>query len=148
MRRLTAGWGRRKLLRKMIPACLEDEARYLHDCFFSVPLDPSVVARYAAAHHELFPGDRPSPLVSRVVERKLDAEAVEFALRRRGAGRELTVKIQILCYLVEVRSDYLSEFVNMESRRARGAAELAGMTLQAAWKLVKGEYLVRRHGLL
>ena len=127
---------------------LEDEARYLHDCFFSVPLDPSVIARYVAGHHEVFPNDRPSSIVSRVVEGRLDAEAVEFALRRRGAGRELTVKIQILCYIVEVRSDYLSEFVNLESRRARGAVELAGITLQAAWKFVKGEYLVRRHGLL
>lgn len=131
-----------------LPASLEDEARYLHDCFFSVPLDPSVIARYEAAHHEMFPNDRPSSIVSRVMEGKLDAEAVEFALRRRGAGRELTVKIHILCYIVEVRSNYLSEFVNMESRRARGAVELVDMTLQTAWKFVKGEYLVRRHGLL
>ena len=130
------------------PASLEDEARYLHDCFFSVPLDLSIIARYVAAHHEMFPNDRPSSIASRVVERRLDAEAVEFALRRRGVGRELTVKIQILSYIVEVRSDYLSEFVNLESRRARGMVELVGITLQAAWKFVKGEYLVRRHGLL
>ena len=33
-------------------------------------------------------------------------------------------------------------------RRVRGAVELVGMTFQTAWKFVKGEYLVRRHGLL
>lgn len=124
-----------------------DEARYLHACLFSVPLDPVVVTRYEAAHRELFPSYSPSTVVSRVVLRRLDAEAVEFALRRRGSGRELTSKMQILCYLVEVRSAYLSEFVNTESSRLRAIVELAGATLRSAWKLLKGEYLIRRHGL-
>jgi hypothetical protein len=77
----------------------------------------------------------------------LDAEAVEFALRRRGTGRELTVKLQILCYLVEVRSAYLSEFVNTESCRPRAMVDLLGATVRSVWKLLKGEYLIRRHGL-
>jgi hypothetical protein len=127
---------------------LADEARYLHACFFSAPLDPVVIARYEAAHREMNLAGQPAAVVSRVVEKRLDAEAVEFALRRRGLGKELTTKIQILCYIVEVRSAYLSEFVNTKSMRARAVAELFGATLQTAWKLVKGEYLVRRHGLL
>jgi hypothetical protein len=124
-----------------------DEARYLHAYLFSVPLDPVVVTRYEAAHRELFPLYSPSSVVSRVVSRRLDAEAVEFALRRRGIGRELTVKMQILCYLVEVRSAYLSEFVNTESCRPCAMVNLLGATVRSVWKLLKGEYLIRRHGL-
>ena len=87
-------------------------------------------------------------VVAKVVARKLDAEAVEFALRRRGQGRELARKMQILCYLVEVRPEYFDEFVNTESSRRRAWAALAGATLRSAWKLLKGEYLIRRHGLV
>jgi hypothetical protein len=127
---------------------LADEADVLHRCLFSQPLDPSVTARYRAAHEQLFPAEETSATVARVVARRLDAEAVEFALRRRGAGGQLTRKMHILCYLVEVRSAYLPEFVNLQPGRARAVGGLAVALVRAGWKLIKGEYLVRRHGLL
>jgi len=124
-----------------------EEARYLYACLFRAPLDAVVVARYEAVGH----ASACPTLVSKVVARRLDAEAVEFALRRRGKGGDLTRRMQILCYLVEVRRDYLDEFVNLESPagsvRAAWAALLMA-TVRSAWKLLKGEYLVRRHGLL
>jgi hypothetical protein len=87
-----------------------------------------------------------------VVAQRLDAEAVEFALRRRGLQGDhwgdLARRMQILCYLVEVQPAYFGEFVNVESSRGRAWAGLLGATLRSAWKLVKGEYLVRRHGLV
>src|ERR1700674_966206 len=98
---------------------LSDEARHLHGCFFSQPLDPSVISRYEAAHHRIFPDEAPSPLVTRIVDKKLDAEAIEDALRWRRKGRALSRKIQILFYLVEVRSSYLPEFVNTQPHKAQ-----------------------------
>jgi len=98
-----------------------------------------------AARPPALPG---CPVVAKVVARKLDAEAVEFALRRRGKGRELARKMQILCYLVEVRPEYLERFVNSETSRRRAWAAVGGATLLSAWTLLKGEYLIRRHGLL
>jgi hypothetical protein len=195
------------------------EARHLHACMFHRPLDAAVIARYQAALEAGYalacPGEvnLPGQVVSTVVARRLDAEAVEFALRRRGLGRELARRMQILCYLVEVRPDYLSEFVNLDPSRAAPApsggpphgtarvserttatgkaklgesrpqsveagtvcptsesttgvlvaqavspaspgsaraawAALLRATLLSGWKLVKGEYLVRRHGLV
>jgi hypothetical protein len=195
-----------------------DEARHLHACLFRKPLDAVVIARYEAAlqvgHALACSGE----VVSTVVARRLDAEAVEFALRRRGLGCELARRMQILCYLVEVRPDYLSAFVNLEplystpagasfaphgtarvskrttatskaipresrpqageadgtvcptseitSKRTTGVvvaqgvspttsasatavwAALLSATLRSGWKLLKGEYLVRRHGLV
>ncbi len=126
---------------------LADEARHLHACLFARPIDSKVIARYEAAHRELGLGAGLSPASAKVVARRLDAEAVEFALRRRGAGQELTRKMQMLCYLVEVRSAYLGEFVNLRPSRARAAAGLAAATVRSAWKMVKGAYLVRRYGL-
>src|SRR5580658_3498564 len=63
---------------------LADEVRYLHQSLFTKrePLDEKIVQRYEAAHGVLFPGER-RETVARIVERRLDVEAVEFALRRR-----------------------------------------------------------------
>jgi hypothetical protein len=90
------------------------EATYLHTCLFHRLPDVLTIARYDAAHRELFPDDAPTPTIARIVERHLDAEAIEFALRRRGRGRELTRKLQVLSYLVEARSRYLDQFVNFK----------------------------------
>lgn len=127
---------------------LAGEARHLHACLFHRPADDAVVARYQAAHRELFSDEDPSPLMDKIVARRLDAEAIEFALRRRGQGRELTRKLQIVSYLQEARAEYLAEFVNFKSSRIRAWSALAAATLGAAWKRTKGEYSIRRHGLL
>jgi hypothetical protein len=127
---------------------LADEARHLHASLFGRAIDPAVAARYEQAHRELGLESEPSAVAAAVVARRLDAEAVEFALRRRGVGRELTRKMQLLCYLAEVRSEYLGEFVNLRPSRAGAAAALAAATIRSAWKLAKGTFLVRRHGLV
>ena len=127
---------------------LAAEARFLHTALFAQAVDPAVVERYVEAHRLLFAGDPPSPLVATIVERRLDAEAIEYALRRRNVGRELTRKLQILCYLAEARAAYQHEFFNRKERRARAVLALVGAALRSAWKLVKGEALVRRHGLV
>ena len=122
----------------------------MHACLFRAPLDAVTVARYEAALREM--GAAGSPVVARVVARRLDAEAVEVALRRRGLlggqGRALARRLQILCYLVEVQPAYFREFINAKESRGWAWAALAGATLRSVWKLVKGEYLVRRHGLV
>jgi hypothetical protein len=152
---------------------LAEEARHLHACLFRAPLNAVAVARYEAALREMDAAASPavssvvssaSPVVAnvasnvvtnvvaKVVALRLDAEAVEFALRRRGPcgnpGGDLARRMQILCYLVEVQPAYLGEFINVESSRGRAWAALLRATLRSAWKLVKGEYLVRRHGLV
>jgi hypothetical protein len=123
-----------------------EEARHLHACLFRAPLDAAVAERYQAALSAAGAGN--SILLSRLVARRLDAEAVEFALRRRGTGADLTRRMRILCYLVEVRADYLAQFVNLESSRRRAWAALVSATVRSGWKLLKGEYLIRRHGLV
>jgi len=127
---------------------LASEARYLHWCLFRLSPDELTVERYRAVHKKLFAHEQPSLAVSRVVDRRLDAEAVEFALRRRRAGTELTRKLAILCYLAEVRREYLGLFINRRNSRIRAWTDIAGAMASSLWKLVKGEYAIRRHGLL
>jgi SAM-dependent methyltransferase len=127
---------------------LAEEARHLHNSLFRRSPDTLTVKRYEAAHHHLFPNAPSSPEIARIVERRLDAEAIEFALRSRGAGSQLTRKLQVVSYLAESRAAYLNQFVNLKTSRPRAWAKLAAATLAAVWKRCKGEYLIRRHGLL
>jgi hypothetical protein len=127
---------------------LAAEARYLHAALFARAPDAVVLERYVQAHRVRFAESAASTLVSRIVERRLDAEAIEYALRHRGGGRDLTRKLQILCYLAEPLTAYQDEFVNRKNRRIAAILTLAGSALRSGWKRVKGELLVRRHGLL
>jgi hypothetical protein len=127
---------------------LAAEARYLHAALFPRAPAAVIVERYVQAHRLLFEDAAASPLVSRIVEEGLDAEAIECALRLRGRGRELTCKLQILCYLAETLAAYQDEFVNRKNRRVSAILILARSALRSAWKRGKGELLVRRHGLL
>ena len=57
--------------------------------------------------------------MARVVSLRLDVEAVEFALRRRRACPELTRKIQVLSYLIEVQAEYQGDFIAYGREPAR-----------------------------
>jgi len=129
---------------------LSDEARYLHRAFFRKDPPAEVVDRYIAANKLCFPESSPlaSKMMSKIVAARLDAEAVELALRVRKGPAILTRKIQILFYLLEVRSAWYSFFVGERESRSRAVAGLLYSVLQTAVKALKGLYLVRRHGLI
>ena len=128
-------------------SALENEARYFHASFFRHPLPGPVVDRYVAANQLCFPtlDSAGSRIVSTVLDRRLDAEAVELALRLRKGSRVLTRKIQILFYLVEVRSEYYADFINQVPGLWRAIVRLLGSVLRTAWKAAKGLYLVWRY---
>lgn len=124
---------------------LREEARYFHDCLFRGPMEESIAERYEAAHRALFAAR--SRVVDVLVARRLDVEAVEFALRRRQLCPELTRKILILSYLVEARADHEANFIATRAEPLRAVVTLCGKVVEAGWKLVKGELLIRIYGL-
>ena len=126
---------------------LAEEARYLHRALFAQPIGEETVARYIDAHAQLFPETAPSPLLQTVVTRRLDAEAVELALRRRTPANPLTRKFQILCYLTETLPAYRANFHNDRSPLGHAILPLVSALVHSAWKSAKGAWLVKRHGL-
>jgi hypothetical protein len=126
------------------------EAIYLHRHFFHSDPPPEVVERYIAANQLCLPSldEASRRIISTVVSRHLDVEAVEIILRLRHLSPILTRKIQILFYLVEVRSSYYTYFVNTRTGTIRAAVDLLTSALHTAWKLIKGLYLIQRHGLV
>ena len=148
-------------------SALAREAEYLHGQFFRCTIPDLVVQRYVAANRVCFPEISPAEarLLETVVNRRLDAEAVELALRlKRGKG-VLTRKIQVLFYLVEVRSAYRGYFVHggaivpvrsqlrsepraLASGRRKAWVGLLGSLTSTVWKALKGYYLIWRHALV
>ncbi|HEY5999689.1 MAG TPA: hypothetical protein VI078_10390 [bacterium] len=130
-------------------SALAAEAAFLHGALFGGEIPPEVAERYARAH-EAVVGDAPAAQersVQRIVRRRLDAEAVECVFRAQGRRHLLTTKLQVLCFLVEVRAAYYPRFVNERPGRVRAAAGLVGAALRTAWKRARGRYLIWRHDL-
>ena len=90
---------------------------------------------------------RDGKMVENIVKRGLDAEAIELAMRLTHRSSALTRKIQILFYLVEVRSAYYGDFVNQRPGLWRAVVPLLA-SLQTAWKGAKGRYLVWSYGFV
>src|SRR3954471_20192414 len=96
------------------------EAHFLHRCFFGGDAPAEVVDRYVRANALCCSAtDR---IVNTMLTRRLDAEAIELGLRRRGGGSVLRKKIAILFYLVEVRADYCPFFNGKEESWGRAVA--------------------------
>lgn len=129
---------------------LRQEARYLHSFLFAVPITPQIESQYAAAHSHVFSGVSVvlGVDVQRMIALRLDAEALELALRRRNPKNTLTQKFHILVYLAEVRRDYYHEFFLEEAQPLLALAQLSFHTVRTAWKLVKGKYLLGRHSVV
>ncbi len=122
------------------------EARYFHRAFFRSEPPPEVIDRYIAAN--LICCAEASALVDAIVVRQLDAEAIELSLRLHKGPTILTRKIQILFYLLEVRSAYYPFFFGRGEPLPIGLFGLLYSVLQTAVKYVKGTWLVRKHGLV
>ena len=129
---------------------LADEALYFHNSLFSQPLDPMVIERYVAANRLCIPqlDSRSAVIIDRIISARLDLEAIEMVFRLRQPDNFLTKKIQILFYLLEVRSAYYQRFINNEANFPLALRSLAGSALAAAWKFLKGRYLIWKHHLV
>lgn len=127
---------------------LAEEARALHRAFFPFDPPPEVVERYVAANKLCLGEDADCAMLREIVRLHLDAEAIELALRYRRGNSILSNKIQILFYLLEVRSAYYARFAGAAESRPRAVVALALTIPQTLAKLLKGIYLVYRHGFV
>jgi hypothetical protein len=126
-------------------AALRAEALYLGAFLFD-HVSGAVADHYVRAHAEVFSdGESRAVDVRRIVERGLDAEAIELALRLRDPKNALTQKMQILVYLAEARREYYDAFVLERATPLRAFLRLAVGTLRSLCKWAKGRWLVGRH---
>jgi len=123
------------------------EAEILHRILFGSDAPAEVKQRYALALETLPLAAAPQCDLAALSERQVDLEAMELALRRNNPSNFLTQRFRVLCYLVETQPDYFHRFVNDRPRFLAGAITLGLMTLRAAYKALKGRWLVKRYDL-
>jgi hypothetical protein len=129
---------------------LEREAEHFHACFFREALHRDVVKRYVAANRACIPFVDAETVssIEKILSYGLDVDAVEYGLRLKNRENALTKKIQILFFLIEVRSKYFDCFFNRKTERLRAVAGMFSAVMLTAYKFIKGRYLVRRYGLV
>lgn len=121
------------------------EADHLHYCLFSRPISKKTREWYVRAHEFVISNnfeEGRSRTVTRVVENRLDAEAVEFALRNPLNPHPLSKKLQVLVYLTEIQREYYADFVNETQSTFRALIALFTCTCRSVYKRIKGVLLV------
>ncbi len=124
---------------------LRAQANYLHRALFGREAPDEVRRQYASVLHCAALAATPRNDLARLMERHVDLEAMEVALRRRNPDNSLTQRFRVLCYLAEARPEYFDRFVNETPAFVVGALTLGFLTLRSLYKLVKGDLLLRIH---
>ena len=129
---------------------LSREAEFFHGKIFGRPMPAEIGAAYVSANRMLLQdATNVAPVrMELILERAMDVEAIEFALRRRIPQNVLTKKLLILCYLAESRNDYFATFVNEQDRPLRAFLALSLNTFRSLYKLLKGHCLIRMYDVV
>ena len=125
---------------------LQREVDYWHGCLFGEPPPPEVRERYVDAHRHLSLDSRTpsSSILARIVDERLDAEAIELHLRRTDPENALTAKFKILFYLLEIRGEYYDRFVREEGSFLTSLPGLALAVVRSTFKAARGKRQARR----
>ncbi len=128
---------------------LRDEADYLHQALFGLRAPAVVSDRYVQLHDVCFPVPDPAErrMTERIIQSRMDAEAIECAFRWRKREHLLTAKMHALLYLAEVRRDCYPLFFNEAPAPFTGKLRMVVAVLRGVWKAVQGEFLIRIHRL-
>jgi hypothetical protein len=129
---------------------LEHEASQLFSAIFPCDDHRDIAHQYCAAHDHLFKSSPPAELrtVSLVVQKQLDAEAVELFLRRRRPTHLLSMKLHALIYITELSTRHCDLFVNRTPSRFLAVLDLIWAVAKWPIALAKGAYLAWRYDLV
>ena len=83
-----------------------------------------------------------------IIEKKLNFEAIEFFLRLKNKNNILTIKTNIILYIMESQKQYVDLFVNNQNKFLLTFLQLSIATLKSIFLAFQGYYLVRRYKLV
>lgn len=119
------------------------EAKHLHRALLGGEAPEEVRRQYARALQGAALAGFPRCDLTGLIERGVDVEALELALRRVARVNALTQRLHVLCYLVEIRAESFPLFVNERSSLLGGWFALGWHTVRSFCKLIKGRWLMR-----
>lgn len=127
---------------------LEQEGRHLYRCLFREQAPSGVIAHYCRAHEHL-PALHNTPheqyrSLRIIVDKQLDATAIEPWMRAQGRRHALSAKLLLLAYLAECSGNQSGlRKQPIPSRTAMSWTVVCGF-----FCLLHGRYQKIRHGLL
>lgn len=131
---------------------LENEVQYLAHFFFKKEVNDLTVKRYQSANETIFSETldlaRQQSHVDKLVNAKVDLEAIEYAWRIKNQENILSKKMQILFYLLESNSDFYPTFINPQDSHYKGIFSLITALFTSIYKLLKGKLLLGHYEIL
>lgn len=130
---------------------LLDEVLHFHTSLFSRPPSQDLAAAYVRAHGDIAAladmNSAQRQSLRRIIQRRLDAVAIEFWLRSKDGSRHpLSAKLLLISYLAE------TDACHPEYRRsgiARGGlCAMSVQVLRSAVRMVCGLFQKGRHGIV
>lgn len=132
-------------------AYLEKECRHLYSCFFRREAPEGLVREYVRAHGELASLREYAPeeaaTLEKIVEKELNAAAIEPWLRRKGNRHALTRKLMLIAYLAESGGGH-EEFARRPSGHPGGWAVMLEAGVRGAVDLARGFVQKTFYGLV
>jgi hypothetical protein len=123
------------------------EARAIHRTLFGRDAPERLQQQYARAIAPSPLADWPRLDLERLLERGVDLEALELALRRSHRVNALTQRFHVVCYLAEAQPENFARFINERRHPLTGWLILGWHGLRSLYKLHKGRRLMQIHGL-
>lgn len=128
---------------------LKKEVDYFIRFFFKKETDEMTIDRYIHANKEVFSNNKitehQSILLESLIENNVDIEAIEFAWRLKDRENVLSKKIQIVFYLLEVKSEFFILMINERKSILKASIILSFSICHSIYKLLKGLILLRRY---
>lgn len=127
---------------------VKKEAQHFYGCLFGGQAPDSLISHYLNAHTSLDGlGNIPcrqQQTLNTIVNKKLDAAAIEPWLRGGNRRHALSAKLLLIAYLAECSNDKLFP----RNIPAKGLGSLMWTAMRGGISLIRGRYLKIRYGLV
>jgi len=132
---------------------LTEEANFLYRALFNKRPSESLTKRFLLSHNSMFlkPDLAQQSTLNKIINLKLDAEAIELSFRRKYNGEKkhlITQKLHTISYLAEFESQHFEDYVNETDNLLIGFISGINMVLRTIAKAQKGNRLIKRYKLV
>ncbi|HMO16664.1 MAG TPA: NAD-dependent epimerase/dehydratase family protein [Oligoflexia bacterium] len=126
---------------------LAKECLYLFFSLFRKKPPQHIISNYINAHSKIqLSSEEEDKFLDYIVENRLDAEAIEFALRESNTA--LRKKLLLIVYLSEIDPSLFPRFVTTKSSKPDALGILFLELVSSAVKIIKGHLIIYLHPLL
>ena len=127
---------------------IEKECLMIHKILFGqAPPSAKIITLYKSLNTIYFNNSQSLQLTQKLVNKKTDLEAIEYALRIKNNNNILTKKFRSLTFICEGHHEYYTFFVNDKDASLKSFLLLTFIPFRAIFMLIKGKMLIKIYGI-